>query len=136
MAKILEISDTVYTGRQSALVVDDEPNVLVTVGAFLRRAGFAVATTGDSGEAMRLIADDPCIDVLITDFTMPGICGTELISEAKQLRPTLKALVMTGYPGAIAELPPGASMIVKPFRRVELIDAVQSLLAEPEKVAN
>jgi len=127
---MLDSKDAAHNGMPTALVVDDDPNVLVTTGAFLKRAGFSVATTRDTDEAMRFIADNPRIAVLITDFAMPALSGAELVTEARQLRPALKALVMSGYPGAISELPPGIPVIVKPFRRTELIDAVRSLLDE------
>ncbi len=132
-----EVERTTHFAKQRILVVDDEPNVLVTVGAFLTRAGFAVVKSGDSDEAMRIVADDPHIDVLVTDFAMPGMSGAELIVEARRLQPSLKALIMTGYPdaSALTELPPGTPILIKPFRRADLIDEIQSLLEEAEPVA-
>jgi CheY-like chemotaxis protein len=118
------------------LVVDDVADVLVTVGAFLANEGFTVhrAATGD--EALRLIASDPRIDVLVTDYAMPGLSGAELIGQATQIRPFLKALVITGYPNAdgLAELPPQTSILVKPFRRDTLVAGVRSLLGDPRPV--
>jgi DNA-binding NtrC family response regulator len=137
MVPMPEIESTTHCTKQRILVVDDEPNVLVIVGAFLTKAGFAVGKSSDSDEAMRMVAGDPHIDVLVTDFAMPGMSGAELISEAKRLQPDLKAVIMTGYPDASAleELPPGTPILVKPFRRVDLIDEIQSLLAEAESVS-
>jgi CheY-like chemotaxis protein len=114
------------------LVVDDVSDVLVAVGAFLMKEAFVIrqATSGD--EALRLIASDSRIGVLITDFAMPRLNGVELIAQATQIRPNLKALVITGYPNAdgLAELPPHTAILVKPFRRDTLIAGVRSLLAE------
>jgi CheY-like chemotaxis protein len=112
------------------LVVDDVADVLVTVGAFLANEGFTVHRAANGDEALRLIASDPRIDVLVTDYTMPGLSGAELIGQATQIRPLLKALVITGYPNAdgLAELPPRTSILVKPFRRDTLVAAVRSLL--------
>jgi len=114
------------------LVVDDVADVLVTVRAFLVNAGFTVekATSGD--EALHKIAADPRINILVTDFAMPGLSGVDLITHAKQLRPNLKALVITGYPNAdgLMELPPHTSILVKPFRRANLVAEVKSLLGE------
>jgi CheY-like chemotaxis protein len=114
------------------LVVDDVADVLVTVGAFLLSAGFTVGMASTGDEALKMIANDPRIEVLITDFAMPGLSGADLILQAAQARPKLKALVITGYPGAdgLAELPSQTTILVKPFRRDSLVAALTSLLGE------
>lgn len=114
------------------LVVDDVADVLVTVGAFLVKAGFAVRKASSGDEALRLIAGDSRIGVLVTDFAMPGMSGTDLIAQATQIRPDLKTMVITGYPNAdgLAELPPHTTLLVKPFRRDTLVAAMASLLGE------
>jgi CheY-like chemotaxis protein len=127
-----ERSDRSRDTGHHILVVDDVSDVLVAVGAFLMKEAFVIrqATSGD--EALRLIASDPRIGILITDFAMPGLNGVELIAQATQIRPNLKALVITGYPNAdgLAELPPHTAILVKPFRRDTLIAGVRSLLGE------
>jgi DNA-binding NtrC family response regulator len=69
---------------------------------------------------------------------MPGMSGAELISQAEKIRPKLKALMMTGYPDAdeLAQLPPDTPVLIKPFRRAELIDGVRSLLGEMQVAPN
>ena len=118
------------------LVVDDVADVLVAVGAFLANAGFTVQKAANGDDALHLIASDPDIDVLVTDFAMPGVSGVDLVTQAVQLRPNLKALVITGYPNAdgLAELPPHTAILTKPFRRDALIAGVQSLLSETRLV--
>ena len=120
------------------LVVDDVSDVLVAVGAFLMKEAFVIRQAANGDEALRLIASDPRIGVLITDFAMPGLNGVELIAQATQIRPNLKALVITGYPNAdgLAELPPHTAILVKPFRRDTLIAGVRSLLGEIRPVPN
>jgi DNA-binding NtrC family response regulator len=110
------------------LVVDDAANVLTTVEAFLVKAGFTVEKAASGDEALRKIAADPRIHTLVTDFMMPGMSGADLITHAKQVRPNLKALLMTGYPNA--ELPPHTPILVKPFRRATLIAEVRSVLSK------
>ena len=114
------------------LVVDDVSDVLVAVGAFLMKEAFVIRQATNGDEALRLIASDPRIGILITDFAMPGLNGVELIAQATQIRPNLKALVITGYPNAdgLAELPPHTAILVKPFRRDALIAGVRSMLGE------
>jgi DNA-binding NtrC family response regulator len=111
------------------IVVDDVTDVLVSVGAFLVNAGFAVTKASNGDEALRVIAGDPGIDVLVTDFAMPGLNGADLIAQAAMVRPSLKALVITGYPNAdgLNNLPTGTMVLTKPFRRDALVAAVKSL---------
>lgn len=118
--------------RHHILVVDDVNDVLVAVGAFLAKAGFPIRKASNGDEAIRLIANDPRIDVLVTDYAMPGLSGGELILLAAQIRPNLKSMIITGYPNAdgLAELPPGTTILVKPFRRNALIAGIRSLLGD------
>jgi CheY-like chemotaxis protein len=114
------------------LVVDDVSDVLVSVTAFLVTAGFVVTTAANGDAALRLIAADPRIGVLVTDFAMPGLSGVDLIAQAMQLRPDLKALLITGYPSAdgLADLPATVEVLAKPFRRAALIERVSVLAGQ------
>ena len=119
------------TDDHRVLVVDDVTDVLVSVGAFLVNAGFAVIKANNGDEAIRIIANDPNINILVTDFAMPGLNGVDLIVQATNIRPSLKAVVITGYPNAdgLLDLPAGIAVLTKPFRRDALVAAVKSLFA-------
>ena len=114
----------------NVIVVDDVADVLVSMGAFLKNAGFGVRKAANGDEALRAIASDASIDVLVTDFAMPGLNGADLIAQAVQIRPSLKALVITGYPNVdgLSDLPAGITVLAKPFRRDALVAAVESLV--------
>ena len=71
------------------LVVDDAQDVLVAVGAFLTREGCLVVKASDGEEALRLIASDPLISLLVTDFIMPGLSMVPISS----LKPWNSALI-------------------------------------------
>jgi DNA-binding NtrC family response regulator len=135
-ARVPSIENMTKSDRieQHVLIVDDEANVLASVGVFLEKAGFAVHKSVSGNDALRIISNDSAIEILVTDFAMPGMSGAELISEAMQIRPNLKALIMTGYPDAdgMTDLPRDMPILVKPFRRTELITRVKSLLGEME----
>ncbi len=122
-------ADRPSTAGRRVLVVDDVSDVLVTVAAFLTSAGFVVVTAADGDTALRLIATDKLIGILVTDFVMPGLSGADLIAQAMQLRPDLRALLITGYPNAdgLANLPPGVAILAKPFRRAALIERLSGL---------
>lgn len=122
----------------SILLVDDNTDVLVATGAFLTKEGFSVQMSTNGDEALRLIANDPKINVLITDFAMPGLSGIDLIAQATQISPPLRALLITGYPNAdgLAELSPSATILVKPFRGDTLISTIRSLLDDGQPIEN
>lgn len=124
--------------RRRILVVDDTADVLVAIGAFLMADGYVIVSAADGTTALQLIASDPQIGILITDFAMPGLSGVELIDQATQMRPDLKVLLITGYPHAdgLAELPSHITVLTKPFRRDALITQVKNLVRElPPMVA-
>jgi len=119
---------------QHLLLVDDAHDVLVSIGAFLMNAGFVVRKTASGDEALATIANDARIKVLVADFAMPGLNGAELIVQATQIRPSLKTLVITGYPNAdgLSALRPQTAILTKPFRRTALINMVRSLFDTTE----
>jgi CheY-like chemotaxis protein len=112
------------------LVVDDMQDVLVTVGAFLAKAGYSVIKASNGEQALQVIASDPDIGLLISDFVMPGMNGAELVAQATRLRPHLRGLLITAYPGAdgIEDIAPLVTILPKPFRRDVLMAAVRNLL--------
>ncbi len=78
------------------LFVDDEPEILEIVSAYLGRVGYTV-TTGTSGdEALRQIRESD-FDILFTDLQMPGMSGLDLLEAAKAIRPETEVIILTGY---------------------------------------
>jgi PAS domain S-box-containing protein len=117
------------------LLVDDSPDVLLTTGSFLERAGFTV-TRAESGErALSLLNEGATFDVLITDYAMAGLNGADLIAEARLLLPGMRALLITGFADLryTAHLPVGTLVLHKPFQRQDLTDALQRIMASDQK---
>jgi DNA-binding NtrC family response regulator len=122
----------------SILLVDDNTDVLVATGAFLAKEGFLVQMSANGDEALRLVANDPKIDILITDFAMPGLSGVDLIAQAAEIRPAIRTLLITGYPNAdgLAELTASTTVLVKPFRGDTLIANIKAILNDMQAVSN
>jgi two-component system cell cycle response regulator CpdR len=100
----------------SVLVVDDEPLVLEVTASMLEDLGCVVTTASSGADAMRTLADDPSITILITDINMPGMSGYELAERAATSRPGLRVLLLSGRePGGH-----GYPMIRKPFKQDDL----------------
>ena len=117
-------------GAGHVLLVDDEPEVLARVGTFLRSAGFTVRAARSGEEALAVLAGPEAIDVMVTDYAMPGLTGIAVVTQARQLRPALPMLVISG--DAEAEYLDGEThdlrVIRKPFRRAALLREVGALL--------
>jgi signal transduction histidine kinase/CheY-like chemotaxis protein len=112
------------------LVVDDVPDVLVTLGAFLQGGGFDVIKARSADDALRIVAGPLALSAIVTDYAMPGMSGAELIRQVALMRPTLPSLVVTGYPGVegLNELPKCVHVLHKPFPRAALLEQVLILL--------
>jgi CheY-like chemotaxis protein/DNA-binding XRE family transcriptional regulator len=114
--------------RPSVLVVDDAPDALVLVGAFLRSGGYDMLEAADPDAALALLAGGAAPDVLVTDYMMPGMNGLELVRRANGLRPGLPAVMMTGFAADLLFATPfrQVAMLAKPFNRAALLAAVEA----------
>lgn len=110
-----------------AMLVDDALDVLTTTGSFLEAAGFDVLRATDGRAALVSLASGRPFRLLVTDYAMPGLNGIELTVQAQEKIPDLKTLIITGFPGAedFENLPPNTMVLVKPFRRNALINALR-----------
>lgn len=120
------------TGKETILLVEDEPVLRRTVERLLSRLGYTVLTAADGSEAMRLVTEKgfDAFDLLLTDVVMPGIKGTELVRRLRAEHPGLKVLFMTGYADDLLreEAREGSPVILKPFQRDELACRLRELL--------
>jgi diguanylate cyclase (GGDEF)-like protein len=103
------------------LIVDDELNVLRTLERALEMEGFAVLSAASGSEALRVIDR---ADLVLTDMSMPGMDGLELLLEIKKRRPDLPVAMMTAYAsvdGALAAMQQGAyDYLLKPCQSEEI----------------
>ncbi|WP_238551755.1 ATP-binding protein [Candidatus Symbiobacter mobilis] len=120
------------TGHRVMYVDDDEALVFLVQRA-LRRRGYIVTTYGDPKDALVALGDDSNhVDLLVTDFNMPGYSGVELIRDALRIRPALPVALASGYVSPDIErdaLAAGArALLHKPNDIDELCAAMQALL--------
>ena len=85
------------TDRQ-ILVLDDEPMMAAYIGKLLSLYGFQTTIKTDSKEALSLFKEEPDkFDLLVTDQTMPGLTGVELIKQLRKIRPDFPVILCSGY---------------------------------------
>ncbi len=123
---------------KQVLIVDDEPNIVISLEFLMKREGFAVAVARDGEEGLAAIrAGRP--DLVVLDVMMPKRNGYEVL-EAVRADPSLagvRVLMLTAK-GRPAESEKGLELgadayMPKPFSTRELVDKAKSLLAEGDK---
>jgi PAS domain S-box-containing protein len=116
------------TGRLTILAVDDDALVLTNTAAMLEELGHDVLQAASGRQAIEILGEE-AVDLVLTDYAMPGMTGTQLAEAIERDRPGLPVLMVSGY----AELPPGAAdhlpKLGKPFREEQLARALADATA-------
>jgi two-component system, cell cycle sensor histidine kinase and response regulator CckA len=118
-------------GRETILVVEDEPALLGLVGRVLHREGYELLEARSPDEAEALVRHhDGRIHLVLTDMVMPGMTGRELWRRVKPLRQGLRCLMMSGYSRDTVDIGGDLDVPVlnKPFSMAALLEAVRGVL--------
>ncbi|MFO1372475.1 MAG: PAS-domain containing protein [Candidatus Competibacteraceae bacterium] len=122
-------------GRETVLVVEDDPDIRDFVTRTLVSFGYTVREAVDGRAALTLLAAMGPVDLLLTDMTIPGgIGGRDLMLKARRCYPTLRVLCMTGYTdqAVMKQLAADAApLLEKPFQKLDLMRAVRLALEQP-----
>ncbi|EGN75903.1 PAS domain S-box/PAS domain S-box [Idiomarina sp. A28L] len=115
------------------LIVEDDLLVLQYLERQLHFLGYQVTTVSSGPDALRILAAQNNIELLLTDVVMPGgMNGRELANIVRETYPSLKILFTSGYAeNAIVHegrLDPGVELLGKPYTRLELANKVQQVL--------
>jgi CheY-like chemotaxis protein len=129
--KVEQVSDD--SGRETILLVEDEPAILKMVGMLLRRQGYKVLSADSPGKGIRLTLEyNGKIHMLLTDVVMPEMNGRDLSQHLLSIFPDLNVLFMSGYTAnAIAKhgiLAADVNYIQKPFSPKNLTAKVREIL--------
>ncbi|KUL26577.1 PAS domain S-box protein [Chlorobium limicola] len=122
------------TGKETILLVEDEPEILKLCRMILEKKGYSVLAAATPGEAIRIASEpDHKIHLLLTDVIMPEMNVRDLSDKLLSIRPDLKILFMSGYTADnIANhgvLDTGVNFIQKPFTIKALSKKVAAVLA-------
>lgn len=105
-------------GSLWVLVVDDDAMVAAGTAGMIEDLGHSVITTNSGAGALELLNTHPHVNIVITDYAMPGMTGGELAAEIHRARPGLPVVIATGYSGDPAEV--DAPRLSKPYRQQDL----------------
>jgi CheY-like chemotaxis protein len=115
------------------LLVDDHAEVRSTTAAVLADLGHVVTEAANGAEALELLEHDRCrCDLIITDYAMPHLSGTDFLRSARELCPDVPALIITGYADtdAIGDRPEDVDILLKPFTPSALEGALARIFSE------
>ncbi len=123
-------------GRETVLLVEDEPRVRAVLKRVLVGAGYDVLEAANAEDAS-LVHDGfgGTIHALVTDVVMPGKTGLELARHLTALRPSLRVLYMSGYAPNAPQLAlgtdSGTSFLQKPIMPPQLLSMLRNVLDQP-----
>jgi PAS domain S-box-containing protein len=117
-------------GPASILVIDDDPDVRDFIVTTLEEQGYRVRQASDGARGLKEAAR-AAPDLVILDFVMPGLSGSEVANRLLAKRPDQPILFVSGYSEteAVRGVAPDAPLLAKPFRAEALDKAVRSALA-------
>jgi CheY-like chemotaxis protein len=121
------------TAEETVLVLEDDDEVRAYSAEILRELGYRVIEAHDGPAALRLLDQQPRVDLLFTDVVLPGgMTGAQVAARARATRPSLKVLFTTGYArNAIihhGRLDKGVQLITKPFSFEDLAAKIRDIL--------
>ena len=109
------------------LLVDDDPSVLASTAAMVEDLGHSVVEAASAAVALDVLRSAQEIDLVLTDYAMPGVTGTRLAAQIDGVRPGLPVVIITGYGEAADELF-GLPRLNKPFRQQQLAALIEKVL--------
>lgn len=110
------------------LVVDDDPLVLESTAAMLEELGHVVLEARSGEEALSLLRQTRTLDLVVTDYAMPGLDGLEVARQIAEVRPGIPVVLASGYAELSDEPSASLTRLAKPFTQEARIPTVSAAL--------
>jgi len=118
--QVVAETPTIAVSPKRILLVDDDVLIAMSSADMITDLGHDVLEVYSGTEALDVLQGDEAVDLMITDYSMPGMNGAQLIEAARKIRPDLRVLLATGY----ADLPAGVQVdsarLGKPYSQEQL----------------
>jgi len=125
--------ETPYGSGEMVLLVEDEPSVRLLISEVLSELGYGCMEAADAKSAIPILASKTRLDLMITDVGLPVMNGRQLAEIARQHRPDLRVLFVTGYAEHAATragfLAAGMDIVIKPFALDALAVKIREMFA-------
>ena len=131
-------NDGVLTSPLRILLADDHPGVRATTAALLQDLGHSVVEADDGPSLLLRMGETPDgYDLIISDYAMPLVSGTDVIHGARNLCPEVPCIIITGYADteSIARRPDDVQVLAKPFTPDQLTSAIRAAVCQKQAVA-
>jgi len=121
------------------LVVDDEDSLRLFLIRALKKSGFFCKSAPDAESALATIDKEP-FDLIISDISMPGMDGVEMLKKIKKSHPDISVIIMTGYGSEYSYvdiMDAGASdYMTKPFNIDSALARINRIAREKQNLIN
>ncbi|WP_416423361.1 response regulator [Pseudomonas sp. App30] len=121
-------------GDRTVLLVDDDHQVRELTAQLLARLGYRVLEAASGQAALDVLSEQ--VDVLVTDYAMPGMNGAQLAQVARGVFPGLPVVFITGYADMGGFEGQDPLVVQKPFRDDELADKLEQALMPERSLAD
>ena len=133
--KVVQILDPKYYDDRDAALHELFALARLLVTEVLEDLGYSAIEAADSVSALKVLRSDVRIDLLVTDVGLPGgMNGRQMVDAAREDRPALKVLFITGYAenAAIGRTPleRGMHVLTKPFQMDRLASRIKAIIAD------
>jgi len=123
--------ETITSGNESVLLVDDEIFLLDLMEEMLSTKGYKVVRATNAESALELLKSTS-VDLMISDVVMPGMDGYQLATEVEKLYPEIKIQIVSGYSEGYSDSLKNEKLherrLMKPFETKQLLGRVRELL--------
>ena len=120
--------------KLTILVVDDDALIAASTVDMLEDLGHDVIDANCGADALAILRGSQHFDLMVTDYSMPKMTGTQLAAAAREIKPNLPILLATGY----ADLPAGTEInlprLGKPYQQAQLAAEIAKILRGRETV--
>ena len=131
-ASTAKAAEHAVTG-ETVLVIEDEPVVRGVILEMLAGQGYRTLEAVDGPSGLKILRSNERIDLLVTDIGLPGMNGRQVADQARETRPGLKILFITGYAESVAIsdgfLQPDMEMVTKPFDLDHLARRIRAMIS-------
>ena len=125
--------DLLYGKGERVLIVDDEEPIILMESIMLEKLGYKVKKRTSSIEALEYLKENSDeVDLLITDMTMPNMNGIVLTGKAKEIKPELPVILLTGFSEIVHNVKAEAlgikAILTKPVTKKDLAASIRKVL--------
>ncbi|HEV2673793.1 MAG TPA: PAS domain-containing protein [Aliidongia sp.] len=127
-----ELTESPRGDGETVLVIEDDEIVRELVIEVLDELGYAAVEARNGDEAIAILKSSQSLDLMVSDAGLPGLNGRQIASIAREHRPGLQILFMTGYAADAVDRPnflgPGMDLILKPFSVDAIAVRIRSII--------